>query len=907
MATLALSVAIVAGVVAAAGAVGAGPVGETLAAHGDGNDFEPPRMTNVSRQSTTTVEMRISDNHDVEEETIDAGDFDVSPGSISDIETSEDGTDAVIEVTLTGVGNEAVTISTAGGANVSDTNGNEFDPTNQFSEIVPAPDDQPELARMTRINASTIEAYFLDEDGIDEETVDPGDFRTNRSDVEEVTVEANGTNATVRLLLEENAGFEPLVVGLSGGADVADTNGTTVERPFRDFRVRGVTAPTLEGVSKRSTTEIELFFIDETDVAEGSFQAHDFQVAKPRRDDVAVSAIVGNGNFNDDALFDVPLADVRASEDGSNATVVLELARPVDVDELLVRVRDDAVITDTEGHEMDPTDEDTESWEIIDGMDGVPPEVERFDATESSSDAVELSIAASERLAGLNVSVEGAVSDQLDRSAFAFDGSTNTYRATYTPDAEGDVTFRLEGVTDGSGNRRAVDVVRASGLDRSGPEPVIAIDFRASENLTLVFDGRHTTDLTGVSSYTWSFDDGTEATGERATKTFDPGRQTVTLTATDPTGRNGTTSVTLELQPGIGDLETDALEGLAGVRRVADPSARVIQPGGGPAETALLEVRTPSPGIPVGAAEGPGVDLARNGDLVLEDIEVVPARYRGFTLGVSASAPGPVSAAAEATETRPVGGFTVAHDVPEAGFQAVTVVASVDTGSLAEMDAEPADLTVLRETDDGWQRLETTPVSGSENEGRTRIRADSPGLSRFAVVLEDGTEARAETTTPTANGSTDEESTATPTPTPSPGTAGVVVTNATLSRESVDTGTTVLVNATVRNRADGNAIYVAGLSVNGTVAATESVTLPAGESRSISFEYAPERPGTYPVAVNGTEAGELTVASPGLFASVLGVFGFLPLGLLGPVAVFVGLPVLVIYLVLKALAIYLGY
>ena len=125
------------------------------------------------------------------------------------------------------------------------------------------------------------------------------------------------------------------------------------------------------------------------------------------------------------------------------------------------------------------------------------------------------------------------------------------------------------------------------------------------------------------------------------------------------------------------------------------------------------------------------------------------------------------------------------------------------------------------------------------------MRAESPGLSRFAVVV--GGEGTQSAETPEGNGTTGEsEAASTPTPTPSPGEDGVVVTNATLSAGSVDPGTAVLVNATIENPTDEDTDYVAGLSVNGTVVATESIRLPAGERQSVSFEYAPEEPGTYP-------------------------------------------------------------
>ncbi len=907
--------------VALAASAGAGPVGDAMAAHGDGEDFAPPEVTNTSRAGTTTLELQMSDNHDVDEGTIDASDFEVSPGSISSVDATEDGSGATIEVTLEdGIGNQAVTIRSTNETDITDTNGNEFDPTNQFSAVVPAPEDPPELHSASRVNASTVDVLIVDDDGVDVETIDDDDFMVNRSSIEDVTATADGTNASVEIQLASGTSMAPLLVGLADGTDIADEDGTVIGRPGLSIRVGGVSAPALRDVSKRSDTEIELHFVDDDDVAESSFQTHDFQVAKSRSD-IPISELVGGNDIDDTSLYDYSLAGVNATEDGSNATVVLELSRPSDVDELFVGVRDDAVITDVHGHEFDPTAEDTKFWEILDGMDGVPPDVEQFRATKAPDGTTELSVVTDEPLAGLNVSVEGAVTDGLDRSAFSYNASTATYRTTYESEAEGNLVFRLEDVTDDAGNTRRVDIVRTTGVDRSGPDPVVAIDFAASENLTLVFDGRHTTDLTGVSSYTWTFDDGRNATGQRATRTFEPGTHTVTLTAADPEGRTGTTGVTLDLQPGAGDAETASVERLDGVRRAVDPSVRVIRPGDGPADTALFEVRTPSPGVPVSAAQGPGEGLATSGPVSLEDIEMVPRRYQRFTLGLSASGPESVAGAGAATDTRPVGGFTVVHDVPDAEFESVTLVASVDANRLDELDAAPDDLVVLRRQGEEWQPLETTPAESESRDGRVRVRAQSPGLSRFAVAVEGQQTTPTPTPTPTPEGDSADGATPTPTPTPQEET-GVVVTNATLSETAVEPGTTVFVNATVENRAEGNTVYDAGLSVNGTVVATESVTLPAGEQRAVSFRYVANETGTHPVAVNGTAAGELTVGGGGLLGSLFGpvlsvlgpvggalgsVLGFLPLGLVRPLLMFVGLPVLVIFLALKGLAMYLGY
>lgn len=226
-----------------------------------------------------------------------------------------------------------------------------------------------------------------------------------------------------------------------------------------------------------------------------------------------------------------------------------------------------------------------------------------------------------------------------------------------------------------------------------------------------------------------------------------------------------------------------------------------------------------------------------------------------------------------------------------------------------------------------------------DGDPRARIRVDEalstgsfPVTARLRVLDETGTEhtesvrisgegfepAGETSTTPTPTRTPSSASgtgTADPAPTPAtPAGDPIVIRNASLSDREVSPGETVRVNATIANRGDGNTVYTAGLLVNDAVVATEPVTLPSGEERRVSFEYEVNETGTAPVAVNGTSAGTLTVGSGGILASVLGVFdpvvgllGGLPLGVLRPVVLFALVPGLVVFLLLKGLATYLGY
>lgn len=145
----------------------------------------------------------------------------------------------------------------------------------------------------------------------------------------------------------------------------------------------------------------------------------------------------------------------------------------------------------------------------------------------------------------------------------------------------------------------------------------------------------------------------------------------------------------------------------------------------------------------------------------------------------------------------------------------------------------------------------------------------------------------------------------------------ITVESVEIAPASASPGDTVEVTAILANTGPETVNVSLGLELDGEVVETAtaenllSQTDSPGLTLPYTFEYEPEQAGTYTVSVNGTEAGsELDVSGGGggLFG-FLGFLplGFLPLGILRLLALFVVLPLAVIYLALKALAIYLGY
>lgn len=144
-----------------------------------------------------------------------------------------------------------------------------------------------------------------------------------------------------------------------------------------------------------------------------------------------------------------------------------------------------------------------------------------------------------------------------------------------------------------------------------------------------------------------------------------------------------------------------------------------------------------------------------------------------------------------------------------------------------------------------------------------------------------------------------------------PGPSQFEVRNVTLDEAEIAPGGTTTVVADIGNNGDERGDYEVTLEVDGEPVRTETVTevqplLEVGAQQR--FDYTPTEAGTYTISVNGIEANQqLVVEESGGGGGLFGFLGFLPLGLIRTVVLFVGLPILLIYLALKGLAIYLGY
>jgi len=684
------------------------------------------------------------------------------------------------------------------------------------------------------------------------------------------------------------------------------------------------------------------------------------------------------------------ITSVSATENGSNASVILRLDEPVDDDGLTLGAVGNTRISDTNGNTLSDADRTV----TVRNMDGVSPRVVSFRVSAATGGPAAFELEATERLAALNISLGGAGEGYLTREDFSRDGSSLTYTAEYTPPRDGTLRATLFSYSDPAGNTRTLSFTERVKADLTPPDVAAGIDLAASGNATLVFDGSTSTDANGVATYNWTFGDGTTATGARVSHTFAPGTYTVTLEAADPSGNTATDTIPLNLTTGAGNV-TDVTDSSLADRRGA--TAAVQRPDGTVSTDAVVTVDSARAGSPVhiGTTRANASAIVRHDDVTIRGLTVTVSTNRSLALGVSMAEPGSVSDAARATGSDALAGITVANTVPDRDVANVTVAFAVNRGRIDAADMSPTHVALARSHNGSWNVLPTKVTA--ERNGTVVFTADSPGFSRFAVLagastgldemqarnregsralsvteaalnrstVQQGsrvsvtvtvenagtaagtatagltlngtvvatatspsvpsgesvsfeivhTATAAGTYTATVNGTAAGTLTVEPDSAATNGTSRrpqFVVTDVSLDRTATAPGETLVVNATVRNRGASPGVYTAGLAVNGGVVTTEqSPPIPGNATRTFSMRYAPENAGEFSLSVNGTTGGTVTVRASGggLLAPLMGILAALPipLGLLRPVFLFVVLPLTVVWAVLKALAIYLGY
>jgi len=618
--------------------------------------------------------------------------------------------------------------------------------------------------------------------------------------------------------------------------------------------------PTWESATKAQPEEIELTFTDNNTIDRGTIAADDFTVSAGNVSNISVE-----------------------STDGG-VTVVLLLEDRLDVNNVTVSLS--GAIADTAGNEL------STGSKTVTGMDTVVPDFRSFDLTRINASTVEVRVAANEPLTGLNVAITGPVTDRLTMANFtAVDATNTTFRARYTAPDYGAYSFVWERAVDRYGNPRILSRMRQFRYEDSAPDVVFDGPATTTVDTPVNFSAAETVDEDGIEGYRWRIDGGTVLSGPSIQVAFAAaGRHDITLEVTDSEGHTAVVTRTVQ------------------VRRSADSPVTVTPVS---ASQANATVRGSGLVQQVRAENG---SLVGTGAVRLERISAVFPANRSVSLRFRAADSVPAS-----FDGPSFGRFDIDHDGPA---NRVTFRFSVDRATLNGSGVAPGNVALYRNAD-GWTRLSTSVVNRLDD--RVVYQASAPGLSQFAVgtaPTSSGTEAAASTT----DGTTAEAATGTgssPEPSGETGTAvdqgsapraDITVTNVTVTETAPSVGETVRINVTATNRGDADGTYPFSVRLNGSSVATHEISVPAGGTRTESYEQNLTTEGELSVA--GTPVANVSAKSGGslLPASVAGLLSGLPNplalwpgGIVGTILGGVVGVVVVVYSVLKALAIYLGY
>lgn len=554
---------------------------------------------------------------------------------------------------------------------------------------------------------------------------------------------------------------------------------------------------------------------------------------------------------------------VELTDEG--ATVELLLEDRLDVNNVTVGFADSGGIADVEGNEL------TTGTKTVTGMDTSVPDFERFELTRVNASTAELRVESNEPLTALTVAVTGPTADELTRANFtAVDAANTTFVTRYTVPEYGAYSFVWERARDRYGNRRIMSRMRQFRYEDSAPDIVFDGPETTTVGTTVTFSAAETADEDGIEGYRWRVDGATVLSGPSIQVAFaTAGRHDLALEVTDTEGHTA--------------VETRSIR----VRETADSPVTVT-----PHNRTYANATVRGTGLIQQVR-------AENGTLVETDSVTLDRLSAAFPANTSVSLRFRASDSTPASfDGRALGLFDIDHGGPA---NRVLLRFSVARTSLNQSGVAPGDVALYRNAD-GWTALPTSVVSRADD--WVVYQATAPGLSQFAVST--NTEAPAPAA-PSGDDGPAADTERAP-------RSDITVTNVTVNETAPTVGDTVRIDVTATNRGDANGTYPFSVRLNDSSVATHEISVPAGTTRTGSYEQNLTTTGELSVA--GTPVTNVSEASGGslLPASVTGPLSGLPNplalwpgGIVGTVlGAFVGL-VVVVYTVLKALAIYLGY
>lgn len=737
----------------------------------------------------------------------------------------------------------------------------------------------PELHSGAKVNTTAVELLFVDEEGIDTSSIAETDFLLSEGDLSHVSVASVGANATVTVVLADPIDSEELTVGLRSDSDIQDVTGTRISM---ETGAPTVTIAGMDGVP-------------------------------PQVLGASVSDAIGGPaeiRFN----FDEPPTELRVQITGSGETTL-------DIDDF----------ENTQSNVYAAEYEPPESGEYTVTLSRVgdssgntdDPNITRtVQASRASPEAaIGIDIGASQ---GFSVTFDASQSrgERLTYTWDFDDGTTGSgvrvshqfepgrYNVTLTVRDEfgntGTDTVELN-LTKGLGDGESEDSTNG----REDPTVLVTRDESIDSGTTLVsVAGAPAAEAVDITT-----DDGTQLA---ATDIVSLDRMAVTP-AVATSFSLAVSSLTASDIAGAADAETAPLGGFSVISDLSETDLTTAE------LTATVDAET----LDARSIDPSNVTLRRAVDGEWTELDTTLEGESGDAYRYTATTPG-FSRFAVVGERNDSGGADSETDPPDDGPDDENDPPDNETDTGADIVLTNTTLAAT-ELSPGMA-IEVTVTA--ENQGtEPEIFRPSLELNGEVVTVHEGLELGAGETQ-TASLNTTAQETGTRTVAVNGTTVGDVtvsdnstengtgnddyeynndvftVTAVNLSQTSIGTNETVRIEGNVRNDGEETANFLAEIMVDGEVVDTVEVPqVPAGTGIPIpSVEQRFEEAGTYNISVNGVQTEQqLSVGqSGGGFFSFLPL-GILPLGILRTVLTFVGLPLLFLYLVLKAVAFYLGY
>lgn len=484
------------------------------------------------------------------------------------------------------------------------------------------------------------------------------------------------------------------------------------------------------------------------------------------------------------------------------------------------------------------------------GIDTTPPTISNVSVSNPTRQEVRVEFDSSESLSSVRVSISGAETATLTKNNPS--KSDGSYVVTYTGSVDGTYTATLEEVLDAVGNDGAggesgsvtVDATPPTvsnfvatnpsdrrmvvSFDSSEPLSAVHVSIFGAENATLTladftvngttYTATHnrSTDGTYIATLDQALDNESSdgASGEVASVTVDTSQSSGgSGDGNSGSGGSGGSS------GGDGDSGSDGSGGTSDDSPDTDTSPEpelsvTVTPGANETTAVTVENADANQQVGVGFDNGTGssgVNLSR--------LNLTVERSMNYDLTVNAS----TDRLGEASDFagHAVGFVEIDHSVGDSDIDGAGLTFDIDSRRFEDVGMDATDAVVYRYHGGHWNALPTSVIGQTDDS--YVVRADSPGLSVFAVGLRDADL--------------------------------LSVTGASLSEPSAAVGTPVTVSATVTNRGNWLANESLAVTANGTVLTERIVTVPAGETVTVTFDVTRSGPGTYGIAVDDTSAG----------------------------------------------------